>query len=142
MSRNVLPFLVALMVAPLAPATAEENAAKGIHFELNKAETVNGTCRVTLVTRNDMASALTAFAIDLVVFDDAEGVAGYAAIDIGALPAGKTRVRQYDVARGDCGGFSRFLVNDVRACEGATGDAPDCLGALRLSSRTEIDLVL
>ncbi|AXS41662.1 hypothetical protein [Breoghania sp. L-A4] len=141
MSRKLLLTLLALLAAPVSPAAAQE-AAKGIHFELNKAETVNGTCRVTLVTRNDMASALKAFSVDLVVFDDAEGVAGYAAIDIGALPAGKTRVRQYDVAKGDCGGFSRFLVNDVRACEGASGEVQDCLGALRLSSRTKIDLVL
>jgi len=131
-----------ILAAPLAFATPVLAADEAISVQLNGAETVGGACRVTMVVRNDLATALSEFGLDLVVFDGSGGVADYAAVDIGALPQGKTRVRQYDVGRIDCGAISSLLVNDVRACKGEGVDPAACLSRLKVSTRTAIDLAL
>ena len=116
--------------------------AGAIAIQLNEAVTVDGACRLTFVFRNDLPAPVQALGLDLVMFDRSEGISGYAAVDVGTLPAGKTRVRQYDVARGDCADLSRVLLNDIRACEIEADTGGDCLPLLNLSSRSEIDLIL
>lgn len=113
-----------------------------ISVQLNDAETVNGSCRLTFVVRNTLPTPVKALGLDLVMFDTSDGVSGYAAIDFGELPAGKMRVRQYDVAKGDCTGISRVLLNEVRACDLQDAAQQDCLPLLRIDSRSEIDLIL
>ncbi|ADZ70592.1 hypothetical protein [Polymorphum gilvum] len=142
MIRSLRILAVAVLLCAPAFATAAGQEGGGLVLELNKAETVGGACRVTLLVRNDMSEPLTALAVDLVVFDKDEGVSGYAGVDLGALPAGKTRVQQYDVAKSPCEEVSRLLVNDVRTCDGVAVAPGSCLGRLRLKSRLPIDLIL
>ncbi|MTH99990.1 hypothetical protein [Roseibium sp. RKSG952] len=130
--------------AILAALLAQEVAAgqsDGLSIQLNKAETVGDACRVTLVVQNGIGAPVEALGLDLVLFDQSQTVSSYAAVDIGALPAGKTRVRQYDVAKDGCGNVSRVLVNDVRACEISGAQSPKCAEALTLQSAIEIDLI-
>jgi hypothetical protein len=128
----------------VAQAASETTAksAEEISVQLNDAETVNGSCRLTFVIRNSLQKPVNALGLDLVMFDTSDGVSGYAAIDFGDLPAGKTRVRQYDVAKGECAGISRVLLNEVRACDLQDAAQQDCLPLLRIDSRSEIDLIL
>ncbi len=136
---SVLALLTALAgQAQLAFAASGDE----IHFELNQAQTIDGTCRVTLLVRNDLPHDLGAFSVDLVIFDANSGVSGYAGLDLGALPKGKTLVQQYDLIEDSCENVSRLLVNNVRACEGAPESPAACLSALRLKSRAAIDLFL
>jgi hypothetical protein len=133
-----LACLSTLMAASVSVAFSAE----AIAIQLNSAAYVSGACRLTFVIRNQLPSTIRTLSLDLVMFDKSEGVSGYAAVDFGELPSGKTRVRQYDVLKGDCGGISRVLLNDIRACEieGETGK--DCLPLLSISSRSEIELIL
>jgi hypothetical protein len=148
MKSKAIPALVALCLIPVPaaaqPAAPAEKAGSGpsILIQLNEAETVTGSCRLTFVVRNALREPVNALGLDLVLFDKSEGVAGYAAVDFGALPSGKTRVRQYDVAKGACSGISRVLLNDVRACEIQDAKNQDCLPLLRIESRSEIGLIL
>jgi len=130
------------LAASLAASAAVAQPAETISIQLNTAETVGESCRLTFVIRNGLGRSVEALGLDLVMFDKSEGVSGYAAIDFGTLPAGKTRVRQYDVAKGDCAGISRVLLNEVRACELQDGAAQDCLSLLQITSRSEIELIL
>ncbi|MBB4303204.1 hypothetical protein GGD81_002247 [Rhodobium orientis] len=134
--RTVLSLLVLLAVSMVTPA----GAAESLPMELNKAATVAGKCRVTMVVRNGLARPLSALSVDVVVFDKEGGVAGYSALNFGALPAGKMRVRQYDIAEMPCAEISRLLINDIRKC-GEGGEA-QCLGLLEPSSRLDIDFAL
>lgn len=143
MKSTVFPALAAACLSTvLAAAPSAAQSAKTIAIQLNEAATVGGSCRLTFVIRNELPSTVQALGLDLVMFDKSEGVSGYAAVDFGELPSGKTRVRQYDVAKGDCADISRVLLNDVRACEIEAGAAKDCLSLLTISSRSEIDLIL
>lgn len=141
MARSRLPaLLVSLCLAISSGAAAQD--AETIALELNKAETVAGSCRITLVVKNDLASALEAFGLDLVIFDKSNGVAGYAGIDIGPLPKGKTRVRQYDLPNIACDSIASLLVNDVRACERTDAAPAGCQPYLKLNSLSTIDFIL
>ncbi|PVB62393.1 hypothetical protein [Labrenzia sp. 011] len=139
MKRSLVPALVS---ACLLASAAGAQSAESISIQLNGAETVGDACRLTFVIRNELPKPVKALGLDLVMFDRSGGVAGYAAVDFGDLPAGKTRVRQYDVARGECSGMSRVLLNEVRACEIDGEPAGDCLPKLQLSTRSEIDFIL
>lgn len=133
-----LTCLTTILTAPIAAAQSAETIA----IQLNEAATVGDACRLTFVIRNELPETVQALGLDLVMFDKSEGVSGYAAVDFGELPAGKTRVRQYDVAKGNCTEIARVLVNDIWACEIGAGTATDCLPLLSPSSRSEIDLIL
>lgn len=139
MKKILVPMLLSCQLAA-APALAQQE--KAISIQLNTAETVGDACRLTFVIRNGIDQPVEALGLDLVMFDKSEGVSGYAVIDLGGLPAGKTRVRQYDVAKGDCADISRVLLNEVRACEinGAASDG--CLSLLDITSRAQIELIL
>lgn len=132
----------ASQAASQAASQTASKTSEAISVQLNDAETVNGSCRLTFVIRNTLPTPVNALGLDLVMFDTSDGVSGYAAIDFGDLPTGKTRVRQYDVAKGDCTGISRVLVNEVRACDLQDTAQQDCLPLLRIDSRSEIDLIL
>jgi len=113
----------------------------GVSLELNRADTVEAKCRVTIVVRNGLDIPLEALAFDVVVFDKSSGVAGYSGLDLGGLQPAKTRVRQYDIAQLPCAEISRLLINDIRRC-GSDADQDACAKALTLSSRTAIDFSL
>lgn len=139
MKRILGPMFLVCQLAAV-PALAQQE--KAISIQLNTAEAVGDSCRMTFVIRNGIDRPVEALGLDLVMFDKSEGVSGYAAIDFGNLPAGKTRVRQYDVAKGDCTDISRVLLNEIRTCE-IEGTASDgCLSMLDITSRAEIELIL
>ena len=136
----VLPFL--LMSSALAAPAVQAQSPEGISIQLNTAETAGDACRLTFVIRNQLSTPVSALGLDLVMFDQSEGVSGYAAVDFGAMPAGKTVVRQYDVGKGACASISRVLLNEVRACDIASAPETDCLSKLQITSRSEIEFIL
>jgi len=143
LKRLVLSVLLA--AAPLSsPAQAQGQARlpEAITIQLNTAETAGEACRLTFVIRNQLSDRVDALGLDLVMFDQSEGVSGYAAVDFGAMPPGKTVVRQYDVGKGACSTISRVLLNEVRTCQMAGSEAGDCLNKLAITSRSEIDFIL
>ena len=147
LKRLVSSVLLAagLLVSPAhaqVEAQAQGPSAEAITIQLNTAETAGDACRLTFVIRNQLTSPVDALGLDLVMFDQSEGVSGYAAVDFGAMPAGKTVVRQYDVGKGACSTISRVLLNEVRTCQLAGAEAADCLTRLTITSRSEIDFIL
>lgn len=135
-------LVAALTAVSLSASVSLAQPAGTISVQLNDAAPAGESCRLTFVIRNGLPDAVAALGLDLVLFDTSEGVSGYAAVDFGELPPGKTRVRQYDVARGDCTDIARVLINDVRACEIAGNADADCLSVLGISSRSGIELIL
>lgn len=134
----VLVLAANCWTVPVANAQAPEDPT--LALELNQVESVGGKCRATLVVRNGLEEGLDKLAFDLVVFDKSGGVVAYSGIDLGELPAGKMRVRQYDVAPVGCEGISRLLINEIKQCGGAA--EAGCLQRLQASSRTNIELTL
>ncbi|WP_319773125.1 hypothetical protein [Breoghania sp.] len=136
-------FLSASSVAPvLAQAEGSERSDEVIALELNGAQTVSDACRATFVVRNGLSRTIDELGLEIVVFDEKGGVSDMTALNLGAMPAGKTRVLRFRVARRGCDGVSSLLINDVRTCKGAGLDPAGCLSRLKTSSRIEIGLGL
>lgn len=144
-----------LLVLPAERARAQqadgsietEPAAGRLLLELNHLEAVapadaeGELCRVSLVVENTLGAEIADLRIELALFGPAGRVDGMLVLDLGRLPAGKTRVRQYDLEAPGCA-FSRILVNQVIACEGPGLDPRSCADALVVTDRTDVPFVL
>lgn len=144
-----------LLLLPADPARAQsagepietEPAAERLLLELNHLEVVapaDGAaelCRVSLVVENTLGAEIADLAIELALFGPAGRVDGMLVLDLGRLPAGRTRVRQYDLEAPGCA-FSRILVNQVITCEGPGLDPRACADALVVTDRTDVPFVL
>ncbi len=130
----------ALIVMGLSgPARAGE---MGLDIELNKAEDGDGACVVSLVVRNTMGQSLDRFSMDLYVFDRASVIARQVLLDLAPLRDNKTTVVHFNLIARPCAEVSRILVNDIPSCRGeGSGETLDCLAALKVASRAEIEMV-
>ena len=135
-----LPLLLvaAIMSQGMTPAAAETPA---LRLELNAADTVPSACRLSFVIENPHDADIAQAVFETVLFNADGSVNQLALFDFGAVPAGRLRVRQFDIADLPCDGLSRVLINGANTCEATrTGDTV-CAAPLRLSSRTAIALV-
>ncbi|WP_310618751.1 hypothetical protein [Flexibacterium corallicola] len=141
--RSVALGLVAALFCFQNSALAENASSGGeISLQLNKAVSQGQSCRVSLVMQNGLSQTIEQLGVDLVIFDRSGGVFDFLTVKAGRLPAGKTRVRQYDLSGQDCTNISSLLVNDVRSCDGDGLNQNICLDALTTSSLANIDLTL
>ena len=127
-----------LEAAPEAASEAPEPTA-GLSVELNGAESVDGSCRLTFLVENGLGADLAALSLETVVLTAEGTVDQLTLFDFGALPAGRPRVRQFDLAGLACEAIGQVLINGVTACEGVEEGA--CLANLRLSSRSDVELI-
>ncbi|SDR17010.1 hypothetical protein [Pseudovibrio sp. Tun.PSC04-5.I4] len=146
---NKLAKILLLAVLPLwitqtGFAQSTEGAKEPvIALQLNKAETINAGCRVSLLVRNHLNDEISQLSLDLVVFDSTGGISDFLSMKTGRLPTGKTRVQQYDLPSSECNQISSLLINDVSQCEGSAAVSPSsCLDALHVSSRAAIELTM
>ncbi len=133
-ARAILAF--SLLVLACAGARAAEGA---INLELNKVEPAGEGCRIYMVFSNETAGVIESFKPDLVFFDQDGVIADRLVVEGGPLPAGKTRVKLFDVGQLGCGSIQRVLLNDIRACAGQTPAA--CLAITNTSSRSGVEFI-
>jgi len=132
--------VIALLVCVAAngdTASAQDANAEdgGLSLELNAVEATPEGCRFTFVMRNGLAQPIEALGFELALFDADGTVNGIIALDGGALPEGKTRVKRYNLPDVACSGVARVLLNDVTQCEGEGLSPAACLTQLSVSSR-------
>lgn len=84
---------------------------------------------------NGLGTDIAGVTYEMVLFDQGGLVERMSVLDFKELPAGKTRVRQFDLAGADCSGISRVLVNDAKACDGKGLEPDDCTGRLRTATK-------
>lgn len=126
---------LAVLLTVLAPLPAL--AANNVSIDLNKLETQNGNCRLTMVLVNGRAEAAQSLRADLVMFGADGVVAKRLAVDLAPIPANKTIVKAFDVAGLGCDGIGSILLNDVPSCQFANAKAAEtsCLEAVSVSSK-------
>ena len=120
-------------------AAAEKPASAGLHLELNRLEQNGEACRATFVAKNGYGSELEETAFELALFDKAGLVSLMTVFDFGALPAGKTLVKRFDMKGIACGDVSRVLVNAATRCRGAGIDTAECAKSFVTANRTDIE---
>lgn len=104
------------------------------------AATEAGGCRLTFVIRNELGAAIDALIAEAVLFDTQGRVATMTLFDFGALPEGRPRVRQFDLAGSSCEDIGEVLVNGIGTCEGDGLSPAACLEGLRLSTETDTEV--
>ena len=138
----LLPLLTALLAAPaLASDTTAHRDAGAIGIELNALEAQDGACRLIFVAENDAGADIAALVLEAVLFDAEGRVAALTLLDFRDLPAGRMRVRSFDMPGLECGALERLLINDVAACDWATEATQDCAAALSVRSRVDVELL-
>ncbi len=125
-----------LSTTSIAAPESKNSETNNLDIELNAQAQQGAACRVSFVLKNNMRQAITGLEFELVLFDNNQQVKSILVINVGTLPVGKTRVRQYGLKNVDCTQISRFLLNDIKVCEGAGLTPQSCLTRLNLSSRT------
>ncbi|MFN3722121.1 MAG: hypothetical protein ACK4VZ_03680 [Paracoccaceae bacterium] len=128
--------MVNLRVLAAAFAIAASAAgAQDLRIGLNTAEAQPAACRLTFVAENDTPSDIARLVLEAVLFTKAGRVAQFTLFDFAALPMGRQRVRQFDVAGLACDDLGQVLLNGVSACDGA--DPATCAAALRPQSTVD-----
>lgn len=128
--RCLIPALTAVLAA--LPVGAETPS---LSLELNDTESVDGACRLTFLVENRLGADLGALGAEAVIFTTEGRVERLLSLDLQGVPAGRARVRQFDLPGLDCAKLGRVLINAVTPCDGE-GLAPDaCSKALVPTSR-------
>lgn len=147
-SRHVLHCLriaclaFAGVAAPALSADAEDGPPTGLDVTLNSTvPTEAGACRLTFVVRNNMTQEIGQIVFETVLFKRDGQVATLTLFDFGTLPAGRPRVRQFDLADLACDDIGQVLINGIGTCEGDGLTPASCLDALRLKSETDIEVL-
>lgn len=130
--------LIAIGALVAALPAYGETAGDAIALELNDASANAKACRLSFVIANEQAAAIDDMALELVLFDKAGRVERFVVVRSGKVPAGKDRVRQFDIPETACGDIGRVLLNDVKECAGNGLTPPLCSDRIKAVSRTAI----
>jgi hypothetical protein len=127
----------AFMLAPL-PAAAEDAQ---ITLELNRLETVDGRCSITLVSTNALGTDLERLVVELVLFDAERRALRFMRVALPALAAERSRALMFDADDLDCAGIASILFNGAVECAATGLDAQACAAAIAPSSRAPVPFV-
>ena len=141
MTVRILLLSALMSAAAVSGAAAEEAAkAKGLTVELNALAGSQKGCLFTFVAANGFAQDVSKVSFEFVIFNHKGTVERLALLDFRDLPAGKSKVRQFDVPGIKCESVKNLLINDAPVCEGE-GIAKDvCMKALATGSKLPVEL--
>ncbi len=129
----------------IAPAAAQDAAAgaaaapAGLVLELNAVQPVEAGCRLTFLVENGLSGTIAKAGYELAFFDPQGLVSRLTAVEFLDLPAGRSRVRQFQFSGTSCDAIARILVNASTECSGEGVEPGACLDALETRNRTDID---
>lgn len=94
---------------------------------------------MTFVVTNGLDRDIDKAAYEIGLFNSEGLVERLMVLDFQALPEGKTKVRQFDLAQTDCARIGRVLINDETACEGDNVSPGACIRDLVTTSRADVE---
>lgn len=119
MTVRTLLLSAMLSVVAVTGAVAQEAAApKGLDVELNALANSQKGCLFTFVAANRLAESISKVSFEFVIFNDKGTVERLALLDFRDLPAGKSKVRQFDVPGIKCETVKNLMINDAPVCDG------------------------
>lgn len=134
-------FSAAIVVLGMAGAVAAQDARSGgLSIELNEIAPSERGCKLTFVADNGLEQSLSKVSFEFVLFDQKGLVERMAVLDFRDLPAGKTKVRQFDLTGTKCEAVKSLLINDAPACVGEGVDKGACMTGLKTGSKSAVEL--
>jgi hypothetical protein len=129
-----LPAFAALLSLIAAPALAQDVEQK-LAVELNAQGSNETGCLLTFMVTNSYAQEIESAVFETVLFTKAGQVDRLTLFDFGSLPAGRPRVRQFQVDGLQCENLGQVLINGASTCKVGGVDNALC-NAPDLSTRT------
>jgi hypothetical protein len=130
-----------LSAASITSAAAQDAAAvKGLEIELNGLTASQKGCAFTFVAVNRFEQNITKVSFEFVIFNDKGTVERLALLDFRDLPAGKSKVRQFDVPGIKCDTVKNLLINDAPVCEGEGIEKSRCIDGIVTRSKAAAGL--
>lgn len=139
--RLSLTVLLTIVLPGAALAQSQSDAQGDLMIELNTVQDVDQACRLTFVVQNKTGTAIDAASFETVIFDASGSVVSLSLFNFRDLPADRPRVRQFDLPNRTCDMVGQALINGSSACVVDGSDSQLCHDALKLSSRTEVELL-
>ena len=141
MTVRTLLLSAMISAAAVSGVAAEEAvAAKGLDVELNALAGSQKGCLFTFVAANGRARDVSKVSFEFVIFNDKGTVERLALLDFRDLPAGKSKVRQFDVPGIKCESVKNLLINDAPVCEGEGVDKASCMSGIVTRSKASAGL--
>ena len=116
-------------------APAVEQTSGDLSISLNAVDTTANGCKLTFLIENGLPQTVESLKAEVALFDPDGVVDRLTMLDFLTLPAGKKRVRQFELPGEGCDQLGGLLLNDIKVCE--AGDA-DCMANLTTSSKAGI----
>lgn len=132
-------FLLALVASQAS--VAQEDQGAHVSIELNALEQIEASCRISFLVQNGHNANIDKAVFEAVLFDTDGQVDRLTLFDFGALPAARTRVRQFVVPGLECASLGRLLINGVESCTGEGLSESACSKDLDLQSRTDVEML-
>lgn len=131
MTVRTLLLSAMLSVAGITNVAAQEAAAsKALEVELNALAGSQKGCLFTFLAVNGFAQDISKVSFEFVIFNDKGTVERLALLDFRELPAGKSKVRQFDVPGVKCETVKNLLINDAPVCEGEGLEKGRCMDGI------------
>lgn len=132
--------IVGLGLGAGAPAFAQEGGpAATLKFELNNAQTVDGSCQLTFVIQNETPTGIQKSSYNMVIVDAEGRVSTLITFEFRPIPVGRTKVQQFALQGQPCESISAISINEFVECTDDGGNAATvCEAAIVQSSRTSI----
>lgn len=145
MKFRIAAAAAVLALAPWAalaqdtPTTAP--AAQGaLAFQLNKAETREGSCQLTFVIQNNTGVVIEKSIYNIAIVDSDGEISQLVNIEFRPLPVGRPKVQGFGIAGVPCENISAISINEFTECTTDDGSASDvCETAITQSSRIPIE---
>lgn len=134
--RNLITLVTALFLPVSALAQKE-----GLSVELNTLDQSDSGCQLTFLVTTSFQTGIDQLVFETVLFDVAGGVDRLTLFDLGAIPAGKPRVRQFVMPDLQCSDLGKVLINGIPTCTAPGRDAGSCADALTVISRTDVEIL-
>lgn len=113
-----LAIALAVLAGPTRAEEGAEQSSPSLSVELNTLTQLEGACRLTFYAGNTLGSDIDALSLEAVIFTTEGEVERLTLFDLGTLPEGRPRVRQFDLPGLPCDEVGQVLVNGLAACEG------------------------
>ncbi len=138
--RLLPPALLAISLFGTTAMAQDARTSGALSIEMNDLAPSEKGCKLTFVAGNGLPQSLSKVSFEFVLFDAKGLVERMAVLDFRDLPAGKTKVRQFDLPGTKCDAVKSLLINDAPVCAG-DGVAKDaCMKALKTGSKSPVEL--
>ncbi|WP_420585672.1 hypothetical protein [Ruegeria sp.] len=139
--RRLALAAILLALPGVAFAQSDTQTPPGLSLELNAAHDVDGACRLIFLVQNNADTAIDAASYESVIFDASGTFVRLTLFEFRDLPAGRPRVRRFDVRDTSCDNLGRVLINGLSSCTAGGAESTVCDPTPTLRSRTEVELL-